>query len=1062
MRFRGRTLAGMWTIPVAVLVTSSASHGQPEQQAASARGAMNLAAWSLELAVAATALFLAVGVLAFLLWRTRRALTRSRQSFDLALRGGDLGLFDWDIPEARVVFNRRWAEMLGYRLEELDTHIRSWEAMIHPDDRARVKRTIENHVRTPQGLRAVELLDGGRHSGASMFEVEYRIRASTDEWKWVRLRGRAFEWSDEDDPVRVVGTHQDVTEQKTAERELRLRLDYEAATAFCARHLLQTDSPERAVDEVLEKLVQTVGVSRAYIFENFESPKHGTCMRQRFEAVAEGISPQIGKQELECVPYGEVFSDMRETLESDRVFQGIVGKMSPEKRAVLDPQGILSIIILPILVQGEPWGFIGFDDCVEERTWRHRDIGVLRTVASLLGGAFERADAARLAGIQRDLSTALSMASDFDAALELCITAALHATQADCAAILLRGPNDALKLAGHEGFSEGFRSTARELSSHGGGVLDSLGAAVLAAEDLPELLRRAAEAEGLTGAAVIPIRDDEDIVACFFVGSHTSASLSSASRDALETIAGQVGGAITRLEAEEALKDSEERHRELVEEINDVIFSLDRNGVVTFVSRALERFSSYNADDVVGHSFREFVHPDDADDFDAALAEALDGTSRSLEFRVIDAGGDLEYVRSSLQPVVTDGRTSGARGAMSNITERVRGEQERQRLLEQLRHGQKMESLGKLAGGVAHHFNNLLQGILGHTSLALEKLSPHSESHESVSAVQRIAQRAANLSSQMLAFSGRGKFVVKTTDLGKFLRETEHILRVTVGGAAELRVIPPPALLRVNVDVSQLRQALVQLVTNAVESISGRGGVVAVSAGTMHCDADFLATVACREDLAENDYIYVDVEDTGKGMDEETRQRAFEPFFSTKHAGRGLGLSTVLGVAAGHRGGVRIDSSPGNGCTVRLLLPTADVARQTHERQQTPGEWRGSGTVLLADDEDVVLAVVEQMLRHMGFDVITARDGSEAVEIIRERENGIRLVVLDLIMPRMGGIEAFRWIRELQPGLPVVVSSGYNEENAEDLPEELASRFLKKPYEIAELRSMLRTILQNT
>ena len=1015
--------------------------------------------WLLELVVLSAILLATIAVLSILLWRTHRALAKSRESFDLALRGGDLGLFDWDILEARVTYNRRWAELLGYRLDELDSHIRSWESMIHPDDLARVKRTIEGHVRSPAQLGVVELLNATKHGTASLFEVEYRIRARTDQWKWVILRGRVFEWDEDGNPLRVVGTHQDVTQHKLADDELRVRLDYEAATASCAQVLLQAESLPRSLDLVLRKLVQTVGVSRAYLFENFEDADRGTCMRQRHEAVAEGISAQMGNPELECVPYEGAFSDLKETLEADKVFQAIVKDLPPEKRAVLASQGILSIIILPIFVQRDLWGFIGFDDCVEERTWRSRDISVLRTVASLLSGALERANAERLASVQRDLSNALSMESDFDSALRLCISAALDGTHVDGAAILLKHPGSGVQLAAQEGFGEPFLQAAGQLGTECADQYLSDSPSYLEAEELPESLRHVAVSEGYLLVAMIPIRDDEATVACFLAASRTSDVFPRASRDTLETIAGQIGGAITRLEAEEALKRSEERHRELVEEINDVIFALDLDGAVTYVSPALERFSRYRAEDVVGHHFCDFVYPEDVDDFNIRLEDALKGKSRSFDFRVMDVDGNVEYVRTSMQPVIQDGDIVGARGAMTNITEHVTGERERRRLLEQLRHGQKMESLGKLAGGIAHHFNNLLQGILGHTSLALEELPVHSETHDSIAEVQKIAERAANLSNQMLAFSGRGKFVVKTVDVGAFLSETEHLLRVTAGSSADLRIPLPRGLPKVRIDAGQVRQALVQLVANAVEACAGGEGVVALSASAQWCDAAYLATVTAQENLAEGEYVVINVEDTGHGMDDEAVTRAFEPFFSTRHTGRGLGLSMVIGVMRGHHGGVQIESAPGQGTTVRMLFPTGEGGGDAVVDVESTGRWRTTGVALIADDEDVVTDVLERMLRSMGFDVIVTRDGRQTVDAFDEHSARIRVVILDLLMPELNGIEVYRQIRARDPHVPVLISSGYNEQNAEDLPEELADTFLHKPYEIGVLRSRLRHVL---
>lgn len=399
-----------------------------------------------------------------------------------------------------------------------------------------------------------------------------------------------------------------------------------------------------------------------------------------------------------------------------------------------------------------------------------------------------------------------------------------------------------------------------------------------------------------------------------------------------------------------------------------------------------------------------------------------------------------------------------------DITERKRAEADRMEMERRLLHVQKLESLGVLAGGIAHDFNNLLMAILGYADLALVELSPVSPARPSLQEIVNASHRAADLCRQMLAYSGRGKFVVENLQLNEVVQEMVHMLKTCISKKVLLNLNLAKDLPSIDGDPAQVRQLLMNLVINSSEAIGDKSGMVTVSTEARHFDTDYLQDTFVDDSLPDGFYVSLEVSDTGCGMDRNTQARIFEPFFTTKFTGRGLGMAAVLGIVRGHKGAIKVYSEPGIGTTFRILFPAlAEAEKEASARHlESESKWRGTGTVLLVDDEETILAVGRLMLEKLGFSVITARDGLEAVEVYRSRSNEITFVLLDLTMPRMSGEEAFRELRGINPGVRVVISSGYSEQ-------EIAARFagkgltglIQKPYQLAKLRDALKGIVQS-
>ena len=403
-------------------------------------------------------------------------------------------------------------------------------------------------------------------------------------------------------------------------------------------------------------------------------------------------------------------------------------------------------------------------------------------------------------------------------------------------------------------------------------------------------------------------------------------------------------------------------------------------------------------------------------------------------------------------------------GIIRDISDRKQAEQERRDFEVQIQHAQKLESLGVLAGGIAHDFNNLLTSMLGNASLALEEMAITSPARDSVERIVTAAKRAADLTRQMLAYSGKGKFIIERIDVSQLVEEICHLLEVTISKNVVVKFNLDSNLPPIEADVSQIRQVIMNLITNASDAIEDKSGVITVTTGAMEADRAYLTDTFLDEDLPEGIYTYLEVSDTGCGMNAETKERLFDPFFTTKATGRGLGLAAVLGIVRGHRGAIKCYSELGRGTTIKMLLPA--VNSQADPVQPNVGrseEWSGSGTVLVVDDEETVRAVARRMLEMTGFNVLTACDGAEGVEVFRDHADEIDVVLLDMTMPRLSGSEAFREMRRIRSDVRVILSSGYNEqESINRFAGKGLAGFLQKPYQRSDLVDRLRHALERS
>jgi signal transduction histidine kinase/ActR/RegA family two-component response regulator len=372
-----------------------------------------------------------------------------------------------------------------------------------------------------------------------------------------------------------------------------------------------------------------------------------------------------------------------------------------------------------------------------------------------------------------------------------------------------------------------------------------------------------------------------------------------------------------------------------------------------------------------------------------------------------------------------------------DITRRKQAEQERLKLEQKMLQAQKLESLGVLAGGIAHDFNNLLTGILGNADLAMIEMSPVSPARSSIEDIQHSSIRAADLCRQMLAYSGKGKFVVKPLSLNEVITETTHLLQLSISKAITMNYNLHRELPAIEADQTQMRQVIMNLVTNASEAIGDKNGMITISTGAMECDRRYLSETFSDHELPEGLYVYVEVADTGNGIKREDLKKIFAPFYTTKLTGRGLGLAALPGIIRGHKGAIKVYSEVGRGTSFKIIFPSSDKPALEAIRDAHPEkEMKGFGKIVIIDDEESVRTVIRRALEKVGFLVLTAQDGREGLQLLQAHADA-RLVFLDLTMPHMSGEEVLRRLRRIRSELPIILTSGYNEQ-------ELSSRFAAK------------------
>ena len=424
----------------------------------------------------------------------------------------------------------------------------------------------------------------------------------------------------------------------------------------------------------------------------------------------------------------------------------------------------------------------------------------------------------------------------------------------------------------------------------------------------------------------------------------------------------------------------------------------------------------------------------------------------------------VEAMRAGAQDYILKHRLGRLVPAIRRELRESETRRERRNLEDQLRHAQKLESLGLLAGGVAHDFNNLLTGILGNASLALELAEEDQAMRSMLQDIIRASERAADLTRQLLAYAGKGKFMVEPVNASSLVHDISELIRSSVPRTVELALNLHPDLPAIEGDASQVQQLVMNLILNAVEATGERPGVVRVSTGIREVRPGERLPHFRPDPPPPATYVTIEVMDDGCGMTEAIKAQIFDPFFTTKFTGRGLGLAAALGIARGHRGAIAVESVEGSGSTFTVLLPAAGAARAPNALESPAGlhavPQTSAGVVLIVDDEDVVRRAARAALEHFGYTVFEAADGRDGADLFSRLHDRVSAVLLDLTMPRMDGHDVWRYIRRIRPDMRVIVSSGFEEAEAmKQFVQEPDLFFIKKPYTAAALVHKIRLAL---
>ena len=516
-----------------------------------------------------------------------------------------------------------------------------------------------------------------------------------------------------------------------------------------------------------------------------------------------------------------------------------------------------------------------------------------------------------------------------------------------------------------------------------------------------------------------------------------------------------------RKAADDALRESDEKYRTILESIEEGCFETDIDGNLTFFSNPFLKILGYSRDELVGAHTGKYTSPETAAKMNRITARLREtGKPENVaDYDVLCKDGNslsLELSVSLLKD--QDGLPMGYRGVLRDVSERKNAEDEKHKLESQLQQAQKMESIGTLAGGIAHDFNNILMGIQGNASLMLLKIESDHPNYEKIKNIEKYVQNGTELTKQLLGFARRGKYLIKATDLNEIIDKSSGLFART---KKEIRVHTDlkEDLWTAEVDRGQIEQVLLNLYVNAWQAMTN-GGDLYLQTENIILDRSYVKPYKVEPGR----YVKISVSDTGVGIDKETQERIFEPFFTTKEMGRGtgLGLASVYGIIKSHGGYINVYSEKERGTVFTIYLPASEkeVAR---DMDASPAPIvRGNGTILLIDDEKMILDVGIELLEELGYTVLSAMSGKEAIDVFQTSREDIKLIIMDMIMPGMGGGETYDRLKEIDPDIKVLLSSGYSiNGQATKILRRGCDGFIQKPFNMNQLAQKIQEIQAN-
>ena len=518
----------------------------------------------------------------------------------------------------------------------------------------------------------------------------------------------------------------------------------------------------------------------------------------------------------------------------------------------------------------------------------------------------------------------------------------------------------------------------------------------------------------------------------------------------------------------EALRREHAYFESLFEGAPEAIVMTTNDGSILHVNGEFEDLFGYERDEALGESIDELlVAPEQRAEARTLTEDGARGVRTEVERARRHRDGHDLVVSILTAPVIVDGQQVGVFAIYRDISQRLEAEEERRRLEIQVAYMQRLESLGVVVSGIANDFNNILTGILGNAELALTRVHDDGELRGMLETIRDAGHRAAGLCGLMLGYAGQGRFLVEPVDLSAMVRRVLGRREGRLPEGVNIEEDLDDDIPLMEGDVSQLERAVCNLLDNATEALGESGGTVRVSTSAHSSNEWYLDDLTLIGQVPEGPTVTVGVADTGCGMGEELAHKVFDPFFSTRSDGRGLGLTAVLGIVRGHQGAIQLETEPGAGSMFQLLFPARPEGRQTMDPDdQTSGsleDWTGSGTVLLVDDEEFILLVASRILEQLGFDVVSTSNGREAVAAFEHADGDFVCALVDLTMREMDGIDTLKALRRYRSDIPVLLTSGALDPELEQrLAGQSISGFLKKPFLLADLRRAMRDALDRS
>jgi len=924
----------------------------------------------------------------------------------------------------------------------------------HPDDLERLKYEFNKGIKEQKPVK-----------------VEYRRLHSDGHYIWVESMGNPV-YDKDGKFIGGIITTRDITERKKYEKALEYRLAIEKLITSLATGFINISTCD--IDEEINKSLKILGTFMG-------------AARACMYIVSDADNTEVYEWHIEGQEAGHTINPSMET------FTGIVSKlksgevvyipnMSEEAEYLKNP-GIYSLISIPIITHNIFTGFIGFENFSSEKEWKEEDIRLMKLMGETFTHAVERRNMEyalhnRLA--IEDLVTSISTnfinisCDDIDREINKTLKIIGEFSGVDRCAIFVSSDDgmtveylyewNAPDVNKTERMMEGINLEPFQWFRKKISLFDIIH--IPRISDLPGEAGK--EKEFWTGAGIksllsIPMLIYNNLKGFLTLNSIRKEKIwKEEDIRLLKLVAEIFVNILKRKESEEKLRKSEARlaQTQKITKIGSYEADLSEGTLLwseeTFQITGLEPLREEP-------SLSEYINMIHSEDRIIAT-ETIDKTIREkkpfdIEYRIILPDGSLKYVQSIGYPVINDKETvNKIVGTIMDITERKKGEEERKKIEERLRFVQKHESLGKMAGGIAHGFNNILASILGYTEITLMDLPSDSKVTTYIRQIEKSVYRGSEITKQMLSYTGHGKFILEPIEISKLIREMYQFIQITISNKCKVEYVLEENLPYIKGDNAQVRQAIMNLIMNASEALEDNNGIITVKTGKIICNRDYLCDKYHEEYLSEGLYIYLDISDTGCGMTEDTINKIFDPFFTTKFPGRGLGLAAVHGIIRTHKGAVKVFSKKDEGTTMRLLFP---VLTSLQEQDSIKPEIRPkSKTILIIDDAEDICTIANNILQRVGFKVISAADGKEGLKVFRECIEDISLVILDIIMPVMDGKKTFHELKHIKNDIPVILTSGYNKEHAmRTMGGENIAGFIQKPYKGHDLVELVKKIL---